>query len=73
MKSMPRGSPPKHPKSTGLENIGSERTDFACIGIGAVGSLLATTLENNEKIRPSQQAETGFAGGVGGGKGTGVE
>ena len=54
MKSMPRGTPPNHPKSTGPENIGPERTDFGCIGIGAVGSLAATTLENNEKFRPTR-------------------
>jgi hypothetical protein len=51
MKTMTRGTPPNHPKSTGPENIGPERTDSGSIGIGAVGSLPATTLENNEKFR----------------------
>ena len=41
--------------------------------MGAVGSPAATTLENNEKFRPRERAENGFAGGVGGGTGTGVE
>jgi hypothetical protein len=44
MKPMPRSSPPNHPKSTGPENIGRERTDFGSLGIGAVGSLAGTTL-----------------------------
>ena len=49
MKSMPRDIPTKHPKSTGSENIGPERADFGSVGMGEVGSLVATTLEFNEK------------------------
>ena len=41
--------------------------------MGAVGSPSATTLENNDKIRPIERAENKFAGGVGGATGTGVE
>ena len=60
---MPRGTPPNHPKSTGPENTGPERADFGHFGGPAVDSLSATTLENNEKIRPGERAENGFAGG----------
>ena len=73
MKSMLRGTPLNHPKSTGPENIGPERTEFGGIGMVEVGSPAATTLENNEKFRPNDQAENGFAGGVGGGTGTGIQ
>ena len=69
MKSMPRGTPPNHPKSTGPENIGPERTDFGSIGMGAVGSPAATTLENNEKFRPRERAENGLCREVGGANG----
>jgi hypothetical protein len=47
--------------------------DFSCIGMGAVGSLAATTLENNKKFRSREWAENGFAGRVGGGDGTGSQ
>ena len=66
MKTTAQGTPLKHPKSTGPENIGPERTDFGCIGMGAVGSLPATTLENNEKILPWERAENGLCGEFGG-------
>ena len=42
MKSMPRDIPTKHPKSTGPENIGPGRADFGSVGMGEVGSLVAT-------------------------------
>src|SRR4051812_18661862 len=73
MKTSVRGTPPNHPESTGPENIGPERAHFGSIDAGAVGSLPATTLENNEKFRPNERAENGFAGGVGGATGTAVE
>ena len=60
MKTMARGSPPNWPKSTGLETTGPERTNFGSIGLGAVGSLPAIILENNEKFRPSERAENGL-------------
>jgi hypothetical protein len=41
--------------------------------MGAVGSLPAITLENNDKSRRLAEAENGFAGGVGGGTETAVE
>ena len=63
------GSPPNHPKSTGPENIGPERMDFGCFGIGAVGSHAATTFETNEKFQPSGSAENGLRREVGGAKG----
>ena len=53
--------------------MGPERTNFGCIGMGAVGSFPATTLENNEKFRRRERAENGLCWEVGGGKGTGVE
>ena len=46
-KTMALSTPPNHPKSTGAENIGPERADFGSVGKGEVGSLAATTLENN--------------------------
>ena len=67
MKSMPRDIPTKHPKSTGSENIGPGRADFGSVGMGEVGSLVATTLEFNEKIRPCEQAESELGREVGNG------
>ena len=73
MKTMARGTPPNHPKSTGPENIGLERMDFGSVGMGEVGSLPAITLENNDKFRRQERAGRGLFRKVGGGKGTGVE
>ena len=53
--------------------MGSERTDFRHPAKGGVKSSPDTTLENNDKFRRGERAENGFAGGYGGGKGTGVE
>ena len=52
----------KHPKSTGLENSGPERTDFGHFGGPAVNSPAATTLENNEKFCRETKRRTGCAG-----------
>jgi hypothetical protein len=41
--------------------------------MGEVGSLSATTLENNEKFRLRDQTENELCREVGGGTGTGVE
>ena len=51
--------------STGPENIGLERTDFSSVGMGEVGSLTATTLENNEKFRAREQTESELRPGSG--------
>lgn len=73
MKSMGRGTPPNHPKSTGPESIGTERTDFGIVPRRAVGSPAATTLENNEKIRLPERAENELCREVGGAKRTGIQ
>ena len=67
MKSIPRGIPTKHPKSTGPESIGPERTDFGIVPRRAVGSPAATTLETNEKFRASNPTENELRREVGGG------
>jgi hypothetical protein len=54
--------PPNHSRSTGPENIGPERAGFGGLGIGAVGSPAATTLEINEKSRPNERRRTGCIG-----------
>ena len=73
MKSMGRGTPPNHPKSTGPESIGPERTDFGIVPRRAVGSPAATTLENNEKIRLPERAENELCREVGGGDGPDIQ
>ena len=65
--------PTKLAKSTGPENIGLERTDFGSVGMGEVGSLSATSLENNEKFRSRERSENELRQEVGGGTGAAVE
>lgn len=53
--------------------MGAERADFWLFASSEVNSPLATTLENTEKFRRSDQAENGLSREVGGGTGTGIQ
>jgi hypothetical protein len=64
---------PKPLQSTALENIGGWRTDFGSSSEEALNSPSAITFENNKKILDQPQAENGFSGDNGGGKGTGIK
>ena len=53
--------------------MGAERADFWLFASSEVNSPLATTIENTEKFRRSDQAENGLSREVGGGDGSDVE
>ena len=61
--------PTKSPKVNRSGEYRPGENGFRPIGMGAVGSLAATTLENNEKFRPRERAENGLCREVGGGTG----
>lgn len=60
-------------QSTGLENIGHERTLSSHLAPRPVLSATRITLENNGKIRPRPDRENAFSRACGGGAETGSE
>ena len=70
--SVSQEAPRQTAQSKQVRRVWARRDQFRQFGIGSEGIIPATTLENNEKIRRRAGAENGFAGGVGGGTGTGV-
>jgi hypothetical protein len=52
--------PTKPPKVNRSGEYRPERTKFGGIGMDAVGSLLTTTFDNNEKVRSRERAENKF-------------
>ena len=65
--------PTKSPKVNRSREYRPGENGFRHFGTGAVESLPATTLENNEKFRLRDRAENGLCREVGGGTGTAVE